>query len=213
MTWQVVKWLGYGMVIIGMMASRFALADTLEGTFTFNKRAPKVALIYFPEDDGLSLDTPTLVDQKNEQFTTRILVTRKGTKATFQNSDAVNHNIFAHDEKAGVKFDIGLMPPGGSTQQEITWEDQVVRCGCKIHPKMRLWIASISSQYYKAIEFEKKAKTASFTIDNVPETLSKIKVWMPKYALAEVELKSGESKDVALIRKDKPRGVLQLTRK
>ncbi len=212
MIWRVVTWLGYG-VMIGVMSGGVVFADTLEGTFTFAKRAPKVALVYFSEDDSLPADTPTVVDQKDERFTRRLLVTRKGAQATFQNSDAVNHNIFAHDSKAGVKFDIGLMTPGGSSQQEITWEDQVVRCGCKIHPKMRLWIASISSQYYRAIEFEKKAKTASFTIENVPENLSKIKVWMPKYDPAEVALKLGESKDVPLSRKEKPRGTLQLTRK
>ncbi|PON15010.1 hypothetical protein C2W62_26060 [Candidatus Entotheonella serta] len=211
--WQVVKWLCYGAVMMGMTTGEAVFADTLEGTFTFTKRAPKVALVYFPEDESLPVDTSTLVDQKNEQFTKRLLVTRKGVKATFQNSDAVNHNIFAHDEKAGVKFDIGLMAPGGSVQQEITWEEQVVRCGCKIHPKMRLWIASISSRYYQTIEFEKKAKTASFTIENIPETLSKIKVWMPKYDPAEVALKAGETREISLVRKKKPRGVLQLTRK
>lgn len=182
--WQVVKWLCYGAVMMGMTTGEAVFADTLEGTFTFTKRAPKVALVYFPEDESLPVDTSTLVDQKNEQFTKRLLVTRKGVKATFQNSDAFNHNIFAHDEKAEVN-----------------------------HPKMRLWIASISSRYYQTIEFEKKAKTASFTIENIPETLSKIKVWMPKYDPAEGALKAGETREISLVRKKKPRGVLQLTRK
>ena len=91
---------------------QLAFADTLEGTFTFTKRAPKVALIYFPEDQSLSADVETVVDQKGQKFTKQILVTTQGVQASFQNSDTVNHNIFTDDKKAGVKFDVGLMPPG-----------------------------------------------------------------------------------------------------
>lgn len=213
MKWRVVKGLCYGVVMMGLMAGHHALADTVEGTFTFTKRAPRAALIYFPEDKSLPVDTPAVVDQKDEKFTQRIVVARKGAQATFQNSDTVDHNIFVHDQKAGVKFDIGLMSPGGRVQQEITWENQIVRCGCKIHPKMRLWIASITSQYYKTIEFEKKVKTVTFTMDEIPETLVKVRVWMPKYDPIEVELMPGESKEAEMTRKNKPRGVLKLTRK
>ncbi|ETW97126.1 MAG: hypothetical protein ETSY1_23905 [Candidatus Entotheonella factor] len=213
MKWRAVRGLWFSVVMMSLVASPHVLADTVEGTFTFTKRAPRAALIYFPEDQSLPVDTPAVVDQKDEQFTQRIVVVRKGAQATFQNSDTVDHNTFVHDEDAGVKFDIGLMSPGGSVQQEITWENQIVRCGCKIHPKMRLWIASIASKYHKTVEFEKKAKTATFTIDDVPETLTQIRVWMPKYDPIEVNLMPGASSEVELLRKNKPRGVLKLTRK
>ncbi len=118
MKWLVVRALSHGLCYLIIAIGPAALADTLEGQFTFAKRAPKVALIYFPEDTGLSTDMETIVDQKDQQFTKRLLVTTKGVQATFQNSDKVNHNIFTDDKKAGVKFDVGLMPPGGHVKQE-----------------------------------------------------------------------------------------------
>ena len=75
------------------------------------------------------------------------------------NSDAINHNIYANDAEAKVNFDIGLASPGTEFQQTITWEENTfIRISCKIHPKMRAWVGSVSSKYHTEVKFSKKQK-------------------------------------------------------
>src|SRR5918996_6265244 len=44
-------------------------ADTLQGEFTFHKKAPEVALVYLPEDTSLSSDVEPVLDQQEKTFT------------------------------------------------------------------------------------------------------------------------------------------------
>jgi len=76
-TWSVCACLAFLVVYSG----HTACADVLQGEFKFRKRAPKVALVYWPEDTSLSADAKTVIDQKNKQFTRRLFVTSKGAKA------------------------------------------------------------------------------------------------------------------------------------
>ena len=201
-------------ILLGAAISHAGLAsaDTLHGTFTFAKKAPQVALIYWPEDTSLPTSRPTVIDQQNKQFTQKLYVAPQGGHALFKNSDSISHNIFVNDKKAGVQFDIGLMQPGDNHTKEVEWNEKVVRCGCKIHPKMKSWVASISSRYYKIIEFKKGQKEFQFSMNTFPEHLTKVKVWMPKYKEIELSIASGASKKVDLEKKGKPAGALTLTR-
>lgn len=189
----------------------YSLAGTLTGDFVFKKRPPRGALIYFMEDR--SLKTETNIDQKNTAFTKTIAVGAKGSTVKFFNSDTINHNIYANDRESQVNFDIGLAPPGSSFEQKITWEEgTMVRISCKIHPKMRAWIASVPSKYHATVTFPRKTKKLSFEITDVPDSISKIKIWMPGYNAIEVDLPKGNSKAVELKRKKKKRGTLTLAR-
>ena len=49
-----------------------------------------------------------------------------------------------------------------------------------------------------------------FEIKNVPDGLTKVKVWLPRYLPAEVAIKKGESKTVELQRGKKVSGSLIL---
>ena len=201
------------LVSFAITPSHTVLADTLNGAFTFQKKPPSVALLYFSEDTSLSSQINTVIDQKDKQFSQKLYVTTKGTNAIFKNSDSINHNIFADDKKSGVKFDVGLMQPNGSNVHEVEWEGKVVKCGCKIHPKMKTWIASISSKYYKIIEFDRSKKELVFDMNGFPESLSAIKLWMPRYEPIELKLSKGESHTVELKKRGKIYGTLNLTRK
>jgi hypothetical protein len=188
-----------------------AQAGTLSGEFKFKKKPPKIAVVYFSEDHSLKKDP--LVDQKNKKFTQKVVVGAKNSAMIFKNSDSVEHNIFAHDRKKKVNFDIGLAPPNSKLKEIISWDhESAVQIGCKIHPKMRAWVFSLDSQYNKAITFNRKKKKLKFDIPNVPDNLSKIKVWIPKYKAIEVDLKKGSSVDIELKRKKKKKGTLHLVR-
>ena len=190
-----------------------ALAGSLIGEFKFTRRAPSVALVYFSEDNSLK-EAGATVDQKDKQFVRKLMVGSSGSQIRFHNSDSVDHNIYANDAKTGAKFDAGLLPPGETSQTDLNWkQDEVVRIGCKIHPKMQAYIANIASVHHKIVEFEPKVESASFTLGGVPDKFSKIRVWFPKQDPIEVVMKKGEASQIDIIENGKVSGTLKLVRK
>lgn len=189
-------------------------ADTLVGTFSFEEKAPPGALIYVVGDHSLKQNA--VIDQKDTEFTSFAVVGPKDSTATFRNSDSINHNIYASDKETQVAFDIGLAPPGSESKQMISWEEeQMVRISCKIHPKMKAWVVSLSSKYYQILNFDKKQEKADFSISDVPSSLTQVKIWMPGYAPLELIIKKGEIQKRDLTKEnnsDKVRGSLELKR-
>ena len=189
-----------------------AWSGEISGTISFEKKAPVVGLIYLPGDEGLvGKDGPKL-DQKDQRFTKPLVVGARGSKVTFKNSDTIAHNVYAEDTKAGANFDIGLAPPGSENETAIGWkEGMVVQVGCKIHPKMRAWVANISSRFHQVLEFEKGIKTYDFAFE-APGNLKEVRVWLPRYDPVVVELAVGEEKTVDLMKKGKKYGTLLVKR-
>lgn len=189
-------------------------AATLEGSISFDQ-APRVALVYFSEDRSLDTATTVTVDQKGKEFTQMLVVAPPGGTVAFSNSDDVQHNVFAEDKELGVAFDIGLANPQSVSPQPVSWkEGQVVRCGCRIHPKMQVWIAAIRSRHFKAMTFEPGAKgPVAFTITDVPAQYRKVRVWTPRFETQEVEVAGSTPAKVEFARKDKIFATLSLTLK
>ena len=67
----------------------------LVGQVSFSKKPPKVALVYFSEDTGLTGDVT--VDQLNKQFATYLAVGSPGQQMVFKNSADIAHNVYADD--------------------------------------------------------------------------------------------------------------------
>ena len=188
-------------------------AWTLKGKITFKRKAPDAAIVYLPEDNSLALSSLPVVDQKDKKFLTKIVVGEPGKNFVLKNSDSINHNIFANDKKNGVKFDIGLAEPGVVYERKIDWEkEKIVKIGCKIHPRMRAWVAPIKSKYYHVIDMQKNTKSYEFEIKDIPENLSIVKLWLPSYDAIETSLKSKEKQSHKLMRRKKEKGSLVLER-
>jgi len=186
-------------------------AATLEGTFTF-EQPPRVALVYFSEDTSLDVATQVVIDQKDKEFTQVLVVAPPGGTVAFRNSDDVQHNVFADDKEAGVAFDIGLANPQSLNSQTVTWKDgQVVRCGCKIHPKMQLWVAASASRYHRAVSFTPGSKEpVAFSLGDVPAAYRTVRVWLPRFDTQEVVLTPGTPTTLEIKRKDKVFGTATL---
>jgi hypothetical protein len=190
-----------------------AFAGTLSGEFKFEKSPPSVALVYFTEDHSLSKAKSPTVDQKDKKFVQKMMVGAGGAKIHFNNSDSVDHNIYANDAKTGVSFDAGLVPPGQHSEADLSWkENEVVKIGCKIHPKMQAYIANVSSAFYKVVEFSADAPL-TFDLEKVPEKYTKIRIWFPKQDPIEAEIKKGETKSIDITEKGQPSGSVKLVRK
>lgn len=191
--------------------SPFVFADTITAELAFTKRPPFAGVIYLI--DSKTSSTQITIDQKGKQFTKKLQVGSSGQQIKFNNSDEVEHNIFTNETRYSANFDVGLMAPGATSEVELNWqENSIVRIGCKIHPKMRAYIANILSNYYQVLDFEKKKKNYQIQINDVPKTLTTMNLLMPGYKSMEFELQPGESKEVPISKKGKQRGTLKLSR-
>lgn len=199
--------------LIALPLARASTA-TLEGTLSF-ERSPRVALVYFPEDVGLQ-PAELVIDQKDKAFSVPLVAGALGSRLVFRNSDSIQHNVYADDQRAGVSFDIGLAEPGVAKGAQITWKTgEVARCGCKIHPRMQLWVASITSRYHQVVVFpdsvpEGQPAVATITIANVPEGLRQVRVWMPKLDQQNLTLVTGQPAEAVYRHKEQVLGTLTL---
>jgi len=186
-------------------------SDIITGEIKFNKKAPFSGVLFVKQNESGSAEAS--MDQLDKQFTKKVSVGAPDSKVTFKNGDDFDHNIFANDLANKISFDIGLMPSGQTSELKMDWlPDTIVRIGCKIHPKMRSYIANVNSDYYQAFEFQKKIKTYPVNILEVPAHNRDIVLMIPKYEQLTLNLMQGESKTVDIVKKGKVKGTLTLSR-
>jgi plastocyanin len=194
-----------------LLVSTAANADVISGDITFAKKAPFAGVLVVKQTQAASAEAN--MDQVNKIFTKKVTLGAPGSDVVFNNSDGFDHNIFANDLKNNISFDIGLMPSGQTSKLTMDWaEDTIVRIGCKIHPKMRSYIANVNSDYYQEFEFEKKVKTYPVNIADVPGDLNELQLLIPTYDKITVKLLKGESKTVEILKKGKVKGTLTVSR-
>ena len=194
---------------VGCMLVGNLHAGTIVAKIHFNKRPPSAGLVFI--NDGGATKSVT-VDQKNKRFVQKLYVFPKKHNMHFKNSDDIDHNIFANSHKTGIKFDIGLLPPGQkSTIDNSQWGDKVMlRVGCKIHPKMKTYISTIASSQYQVVEFSKKTKDYQVSLTSLAGK-QPFALRMPGYQPIEFNLNPGESKTVDLIKKSKVKGHINVS--
>lgn len=177
--------------------------------FRQTAKPPLAGLVYIPSNEQLK--SAPLVDQLDKNFTRKMVVVPVGQSVKFKNSDAVDHNVFANDRKQNAKFDVGLMNPGGEKDITVDWqENTIVRVGCKIHPKMRTYIATVNTPYYQVLEFSKNSNEYNFKIDNVPENATSVILHIPKYDLIELDFSEDKAWELPIVKKGKTRGTLKV---
>jgi len=194
-------------ILLALLMPISSFAATLSGSLTFAKKAPFTGVLFANGGEGPS---SAHLDQTNKVFDSNLLVVAPGGKITFQNSDDFQHNVFANDSKTDVKFDVGLMEQGQTTEVEVAWkENTITRIGCKIHPKMRSYVANINSDSYHIFPFEKKVK--EYGIDLEVGTHNEFILLIPKYDALTFTLNAGESTTLEVTRKGKKRATLNVT--
>lgn len=188
-----------------------SVADMVTGEFSFKRRAPFVGLVYVEEKNVTPLSVS--LDQKDKTFSEKLVAATPDSKLTFTNSDGFDHNIFANDLVSKVQFDVGLIPGGGLSEVDVDWADgTLVRIGCKIHPRMRAYIANVRSMHQEVIEFDKTETEFTFELKDVPEDAKNIRIMLPGHEVISVALEKGESRNLQLVRRDRLVGTVQLTR-
>ncbi len=101
-----------------------------------------------------------VLEQRNMQFTPRVMAARVGSTIELPNNDRVFHNVFSFNH--GKPFDLGLYPVGAT--KRITLDRPAVnRLYCNIHPHMAAYIVAVDTPY-----FATSNKAGEFTISGVP---------------------------------------------
>lgn len=76
-----------------------------------------------------------IVDQKDKQFSQKVLKVKVGDNVDFRNSDTISHNIFSLSEIKS--FDLGSYAAGQS--KRVTFDKPgTVEVECSIHPSMQM---------------------------------------------------------------------------
>lgn len=185
--------------------------EHLSGKITFNTSPPMAAVIYVPGKTPEKFIPE--IDQIDKQFTKKMVVASPQSQIIFKNSDQVEHNIFANDPTHGAKFDVGLMESGGEKAVPIDWEaESIVRIGCKIHPRMRAYIATVNASYHKIVEFDSKQSEYPVDLQDIPVDAEKVIVQIPKYDQVEFDIGSGNSWSIPITKNGRQRGEITLSR-
>jgi len=110
-----------------------------------------------------------VLEQRNLDFSPRVLVIPAGTTVEFPNNDRVFHNAFSFRD--GRRFDLGLYPVGTVRRVEFP-KAGLSRIFCNIHPNMAAYILAVDSAYYGVSDDEGR-----FTIRDVPPAAYKWHAW------------------------------------
>ena len=151
------------------------------------------------------------VDPLDKKFSAPLFVSTPDNKLLFRNSDSMDHNVYADDKRAGVKFDVGLMQPAAEEEISVNWDEAaLVRIGCKIHPKMKAYVANVPSDEFVQLDFSNKIKKRQFVFQvNKPDGVE-VKLILPRFNPVSLTLVKGQPQTVELVKGKKVKGSVTL---
>jgi hemoglobin len=166
------------------------LPGSLKGTITVDgKPLDGVGLVMlYPENGKYPKRTPKtrVVEQRNKQFSPRLLAIPPGSTVAFPNYDGFYHNVFS--TSATQPFDIGLYKDGQSREMKFG-KTGLVRLGCNVHAKMASFIFVIDAPAYVPVEGAQE-----FNFKSLAPGKYKARVWSERSsepAESEVVIKTG----------------------
>jgi plastocyanin len=114
-----------------------------------------------PKAAAKAVPVQAVMDQKDHEFTPRVVAIRAGAGVRFTNSDVANHNVHGHGLDNKNQFNV-FTGGGGSHVQRFRAEKghRPIRIGCDIHPWMQGWVFVFEHPWFAitndAGEFELK---------------------------------------------------------
>jgi plastocyanin len=116
-----------------------------------------------------------VLDQRNLNFSPRVLAVRVGTTVDFPNNDRVFHNVFSFRD--GKRFDLGMYPIGA--RRRVTFDKAgLSRLFCNIHPNMAAYVMAVDTPYFSVADGQ-----GAFMIPAVPPATYTYHTWRPGGAI------------------------------
>jgi len=166
------------------------LPASLKGTLTVDgKPLDGVGLVtLYPVGGKYPKRTPKsrVVEQRNKEFSPRLLAVPPGSTVAFPNYDPFYHNVFS--TSSTQSFDLGLYKNGQSREMKLD-KTGLVRLGCNVHAKMASFIFVIDAPAYVPVEGAKE-----FNFRSLAPGKYKARVWSERSAEpteSEIVIKPG----------------------
>lgn len=166
------------------------LPGSLKGNITVDgKPLDGVGLVsLYPVANVYPKRTPKqrVVEQRNKQFSPRLLAVPPGSTVAFPNFDNVYHNVFS--TSTTQPFDVGLYKDGQSREIKFA-KPGLVRLGCNVHAKMASFIFIIDAPAYVPVEGSKE-----FNFRSLAPGKYKARVWSERSkepTESQIEIKTG----------------------
>ena len=145
----------------------------LHGTARSGDRPEPRAVVWLDAQDKAApaAAVKPRLDQRNLDFSPRVLAVRVGTVVDFPNNDRVFHNVFSfHD---GKRFDLGLYPVG--TVKQVKFDHAgLSRIFCNIHSNMAAYVMVVDTPHYSMSDADGR-----FTIEGVAPGSYTYHGWRP----------------------------------
>jgi hemoglobin len=181
------------------------LAGSLKGTITVEgKPLEGVGLVMlYPETGKYAKRSAKyrVVEQRNKQFSPRLLAVPPGSTVAFPNYDDFYHNVFSLSQTQ--PFDLGLYKNGQSREMKFE-KTGLVRLGCNVHAKMASFIFVIDAPAYVPVEGAKE-----FNFKSLAPGKYKARVWSERSAEpaeSEIVIKTGVNTIAFDVKGDGERG-------
>lgn len=190
----------------GFFFSTASIAGTVDVELNFDKKPAKFGITYLYDESAPMLSGT--VDQKDKKFIDGVVTVSPDSILTFKNSDSVDHNIFANElsDSLSLQFDVGLMPVDSEQELAVDWSNgTLVRIGCKIHPKMKSYVANIKAKEFSVFDFKKTEKLYKVELNSDLES-AEVKILLDRYDPISISVKPGESQSIDLVKKGKKKG-------
>lgn len=142
-----------------------------------------------------------VVEQRNKQFSPRLLAIPPGSTVAFPNFDPFYHNVFSRS--ATQPFDIGLYKDGQSRDMKFD-KPGLVRLGCNVHAKMASFVFVIDAPSYVPVEGAQE-----FTFRSLAPGKYKARVWSERSqepTESQIEIKPGVNTMTFDVKGDAERG-------
>lgn len=146
---------------------------SLKGTVTVDGKplAGVGMVMLYPANGGFGRRTPKVrvVEQRDKQFSPRLLAVPPGSTVAFPNFDGIYHNVFSIS--ATKKFDVGLYKDGDLREVKFD-KPGMVRLGCNIHARMASYIFVVDAPAYVVVE-----DTKEFNFRSLAPGKYKVRTW------------------------------------
>ena len=165
---------GFGaaaLVLLLATAARAVAGLDLYGTTRVGDRPEPNAVVWLEIPGPGPAQRKVALDQRNLNFSPRILAVRVGTTVEFPNNDRVFHNVFSFRD--GKRFDLGMYPVG--TIRNVKFDQPgLSRIFCNIHPNMAAYVMAVDSSYVAVSD-----EAGRFVIASVPPGTYTYHAWRP----------------------------------
>lgn len=125
--------------------------------------------------DNKVSSTKSFVDQRNHEFTPRVIAVRAGESVVFSNSDPANHNVRTATSERRNEFNVFTGIDGKYEHRFVVQRGyRPVQLGCDIHPWMQGWVYVFDHPHFAITD-----PNGTFRIESVPPGKYKLVLEQP----------------------------------